>query len=810
MQRSFSKLWPWFFLTAAFESLAAAVALSQVPSESGLSLARLGLFGALAFFFAASLYGGWLARRKPSAFERFSLSPVFPALLVLILGLSLFFLRYLDPKWLPVYHRLAPLLWYLFALGIQALVFFALLRRGFHPRALAPRRLVYLAALLPFGALTLVFFFVALSRVGIEPDEGYWGEPGAAIQGWQFALSLLAGAALFILLGGGGELRPKIVHLFWPLAIYLTAVALWLSVPLEVLRNSFYAPITPPLNIPLPYSDAGYYDYLAQSLLIGGDYLGGVPPRPLYVTFLAALHFFFGQNYSAIIAAQTCVLALFPLALYFLGKRLHSPAAGLTAALFAVFRELVSLWISSDIRSANSKIFTTDFPTAMALAFLSLVFLWWLERRDFKSTWLAGGCFGLALLFRTQSLLVLPVVFILAWFAYRRNFKQWTLAAAVFALPMILTVLPWLIHNYGVLGKFAFDDPGQMATLYSQYGLTGHNDLSLFDPQRDSLPRKMISFTLANPAYVARFMTSHFLNTEIGGLLTLPLIKPFNGLFAPVNLYWATWTQNLEWYNSLLLLFYLAVIALGLAAAWRRARWAGLIPLAVNFGYALSNAVARFSSWRYNLPVDWVAYFYFALGAMEIFAALSLLFGTRVEKLFPADSSDAAQKLSLQEFHPRLLLPALAFALIGASPWLAKGLVPLRYTASPAALSARFVSAGYNADEIAAFLSQPASLILEGRALYPRMFRRDEGIRSAHPWAAYQIRGYPRMTFLIINAQRYDAIFPTKQIFTLPQGADVTALACRMDDHIQIRVLLFDGESRQSAPLGDPCPLSDD
>jgi len=32
---------------------------------------------------------------------------------------------------------------------------------------------------------------------------------------------------------------------------------LWLSVPVDVLKNSFYAPITPPANMPLPYSDAG-------------------------------------------------------------------------------------------------------------------------------------------------------------------------------------------------------------------------------------------------------------------------------------------------------------------------------------------------------------------------------------------------------------------------------------------------------------------------------------------------------------------------------------------------------------------------
>ena len=388
--------------------------------------------------------------------------------------------------------------------------------------------------------------------------------------------------------------------------------------------------------MPFPYSDAGFYDYLSQSLLIGTNYLGGIPPRPLYVTFLAILHFFFGQNYSAIITAQTLVLAFFPVTLYFLAKKLHTPAAGVTVALFAIFRELTGLWISSNTRVANSKILTTDFPTAMGLAVLCLVLIWWLERRDLKSTLVAGGFFGLVLLFRTQSLLILPVVFILAWFVYQRKTKEWIVAGIVFAAAMTLTVLPWLTRNYTVTGQFTFDDPRQSAIIYSQYSFTGNLDLSQFNPETDSVGGRIVSFTLENPAYVAGFITAHILNTEIGGLLALPLIEKFESLSAPVNLYWVAWDGTLAWYNLVLLLIYLAIIAVGFGAAWRRIGWIGLLPLAVNLGYTLANGISRFSSWRYNLPVDWVIYFYFAIGAMEILGGLTLLFGAKAEKIFPA------------------------------------------------------------------------------------------------------------------------------------------------------------------------------
>ena len=113
-------------------------------------------------------------------------------------------------------------------------------------------------------------------------------------------------------------------------------------------------------------------------------------------------------------------------------------------------------------------------------------------------------------------------------------------------------------------------------------------------------------------------------------MLALPLIEKFEGLSAPVNLYWVAWDGSLAWFNLVLIILYLAIIAVGLGAAWRRAGWIGLLPLAVNLGYTLANGISRFSGWRYNLPVDWVIYFYFAIGAMEILGGLTLLFGAKV------------------------------------------------------------------------------------------------------------------------------------------------------------------------------------
>jgi hypothetical protein len=456
---------------------------------------------------------------------------------------------------------------------------------------------------------------------------------------------------------------------------------------------------------------------------------------------------------------------------------------------------------------ANSKTFTTDFPTAMALAFLCLVLIWWLERRDLKSTLTAGGVFGLVLLFRTQSLLVLPVAFVLAWFAYQRKTKDWVIAGVAFAAAMILTVLPWLTHNYTVEGQFTFDDPRQSAIIYSQYSFTGNLDLSQFNPETDSVGGRIVSFTLENPAYVAGFIVTHILNTEIGGLLSLPLLADFESLSAPVNIYWGAWDGTLAWYNLVLLIFYLAVIAVGLGAAWRRAGWLGLIPLAVNLGYALSNGISRFSGWRYNLPVDWVIYFYFALGAMELLGGLTLLFGAKAEKVFPADLSPETKPIALRDFRPQYLWILLAFAFVGSLPWLAKGLVSPRYTASQTELIAKLEAGGYASDEVNAFLSQPGAVLTEGRMLYPRLYRRFEGMSSANPWKAYAVSDFSRIGFLLLDDQRNDMLFVTKEVLDFPQGADAIILACPCDGYFEVRVIDFGTHAYQSIPLSEPCSI---
>ena len=778
----------WFFYLCAIEGAAAIAALFLIPSEGGrLSLARIGLIG-----FITAICIGWIyvGLRRPHLLDRATRPVTLFAcvLFTLLFGLLLFLLRYLHPEALSTYVRLSPLLWYLAVLSIQLFVYLLFLSRGFHPEALAANKSVIPPALAAFGLLLVVLLVIAFTRLGLTPDPAYWGEPGVAILGWGFLLALIGGVCVLWLTFSA---RGNSLHRYLPLAIYLIAVIVWLSIPAEVLTNSFYMPINPPTFQPFPYSDAGYYDQMAQSLLIGHPYEGQIPTRPLYIFLLTVLHLLFGENYRNIIVGQTLALATIPVLFYVLGKKLHSQVAGALIALFFIFREMTTLLVSSNTRVSNTKMLLVDLPTLLLLVLACLFTLRWLEHKDSKNALLAGGTFGLLLLLRTQSMLVLPLILLFALLVFGWKNRSLYLQVAFFMLGLVVTISPWLIHNYLQTGQIAFDAPFQYKIIATQYSYSGNLDIQNYDFEGKGLGRILIEFALKDPGFVFGFISNHFLSTQVNGLLALPLLKPYNGVFEPVNLYWMDWDGQLEWYNLLLVLFYLAVIALGLASAWKRWRWIGLVPLGFSAGYSLATAIGRFSGWRYDLPADWIWYFYFGIGSAEILMQAALVFGAKNDNPALAPIVHASARGLRESF-----LFALLLVLIGSSPWLIENIASPRYTdQSQATLEAKLASLvdAPKMEELKKFASQPGTFLQMGRVLYPRFFSKNDGLSSANPWPAYAFHEYPRLGFLLLNQTNSSVVFPTKKIAEFPHAADVIILGCQRDGYVEARWVAFPG-----------------
>ncbi len=809
--------WPLFFLLAFLEAAAALLVLLRIPSEgSGLSITRWALVFPLLVTVVVSALGAyfswrdmnfradWLdvdARPKMYGF----LTIVFP-LLAIVTMIGAFLLRWWDPeRLLPFFERAWPLLAFVIIFSIQSTLWLLTLRFGLHKADFKARK----PTLIAFVILLAIFGFVSLTKLGVTPDPAYWGEPGVPLQGWQLGLALILGV-LFL----GFSLFPffksdaRRSDLLIGVLIWVLAAGIWLSVPNAVLKNSFYFPIDPPANMPLPYSDSAYYDYMAHSLLIGTDYVGEVPTRPLYIIFLTALHLLFGENYNLIIFGQTLVLAAFPVVFYALGKKLHSRLAGATIALLAIFREWTNLLVSSDTRVSNVKTLLVDIPTLLLILLACLFAFRWLERKDKRSAFIAGGIFGILLLLRTQSMLILPVVFVVAFLALRAEKRPspkrmlWLAPILVFILGVAVSVAPWLTHNYLRIGKFAFDAPFQYQVLASQYAYTGNLDFQAVDLENKSLSQILITFAIKDPGFVAGFISNHFLATETDALLALPLIAPFNGLRAPVNLYWTAFDGTLAWYNILLLIGYLGFIAIGLGAAWKRWRWMGLLPLAFNLGYAAANGIGRFSGWRYDLPADWIAYFYFGIGFAEILFWLANVFGARFldtpsQPFGQAENTGKIDSARNKRNNFGRFIPLIAvFALIGALPWIAESVSPpARYPElSSAALQTQLAEGQtvVSGEQIQTFGEQPEAVALQGRLLYPRTFTANAGLSSATPWPSYAPRDYPRLGFKLLNQDVREVVFPDKGVrIENVQGFDVIVLGCQREKYIEARLLLF-------------------
>jgi hypothetical protein len=412
-------------------------------------------------------------------------------------------------------------------------------------------------------------------------------------------------------------------------------------------------------------------------------------------------------------------------------------------------------------------------------------------------------------LLRTQSILLVPAVLLVGALVFGLRSKSFYLHSAALLLGLALAILPWLLHNYLQTGQLGLDAAFQYKLLGTQYAYTGNLDIGAFDYEGKSLGQILLQFLIRDPGFVIGFIFNHSFAGWVGGVLALPLFEPFPGIFAPVNMYWMSWRGQLAWYNLLLVILYLAVIGLGLAAAWRRWRWAGLLPLVFNIGYSLATAIGRFSGWRYDLPADWVPYFYFAVGFAELLVLAGMyLGGRRAEAEPPTRGYELATR-------PRaLLLPAVLFLLIGALPWLAALPVPARYAdqSRPALLEKVTQVPGVPARvEMERFLAGPDSVLVEGRLLYPRFFNRSSGVPSSNPWPAYAPREYARIGFVLLNQARLDALFPTREPYDFPQGGDAILLGCQREDYIEVRLVAFPeaGASYLSAPLTEPCAPAD-
>jgi hypothetical protein len=294
------------------------------------------------------------------------------------------------------------------------------------------------------------------------------------------------------------------------------------------------------------------------------------------------------------------------------------------------------------------------------------------------------------------------------------------------------------------------------------------------------------------------FPALHFLHNMITTALVLPASPQFHSIEDTLKVGEGFW--NLRWAGEMssvaaaMLILSLVVTSLGLGAAYQRLRWRGLVPLAVFLAYHLANAFARTSGGRYLVPVDWILVCYYGLGLSELLhLGYSLVRPQAIAASQSAHAPDApdAAALSLRSLS---IVPALF--LIGCLVPLAGVLYPSRYSPQPASALASELAAytsemGLGPDAVESFLEEPGAVLFQGRALYPRYYRREVGVAfSPKP---FQARSYPRTIFELIGPHGLAyAILPGRAPDTFPNATDALVLGCetREDGYRIVRVLV--------------------
>jgi hypothetical protein len=832
--------WTAVFLLTALEGLVALVAVIRLPSEMenrvflGLSSSRLILLAlifaiALLFISLAILSLKPVRRLKWSEQLRaetrlgsllFLLLPVVALLSVLILAIFIGLFRGSGEfRYLVYYHRLSPLFLWGFLASLQAWV--VLIWTGdFCWAAVSEQRPIFRASLI-IGALTaLLVIFVISTGIGITPDRFGWGKPTVPLLEWEVCLAWLCGILFLYFL----------LHRRWParadaimaIGIWLLAIGVWLCVP--VIPSSFATVGRPPNYEIYPFSDGAYYGSYAQNILIGNGFMGeGIPARPMYVIFLAFFHLIAGQKYEAVIFIQTLLLALLPVALYFIGRELHSRPAGLVMALFVILREWNAVnALPFTTNASTSKLFFADLPSALAISLFTLVTIIWLKAptRRMNLPILVGGSLGMVALFRTQTLLILPGLLILALLVLRGHWRVLLVAGVLILSGLFLAVAPWLWRNAQITGKIVFEDPNsQIRVIASRYSLEPAN-LRFLQRPGESLSelttranQEIAKFTMAHPGYVARFISSHFINAEIDNLQLLPLrdgLVEWKEILIPITAFWEKWDGSPSLPQSLLLMIYLGLIVFGMAAAWVRAGWAGMVPLLLNLSYNASSSIARSSGGRYLLPADWAVFVYIAIALMEIAITVYLVLGTPPARLSPllTQKSSTQKQGSISRWNWRSIAGlGLLIIFIGSLPLMAERFIPRRYPIqtkteliSELIHSQQVLNSGVNLVKLEKFLLQPDTQITKGRALYPRYYAAGDGEpRTAK--TGYEPLPYPRTLFLMAS-NGYNGLIQLIAAAPpayLSNASDVIVVGCDATKYVEAHMVLI---------LGDPGGLS--
>jgi hypothetical protein len=824
--------------------------LASIPSDSrnallfGYSASRLALFaasGILAFLSGlllviASVSRSFLQRITSfvDSLQGMQRGFVVALSLALVLAGIILFLTPQDElgRLSAVIERIAPLVYLAAAIGLQTLIlFFTWNGSRLHWADLTPWKSSFIAA----GGILLCLCFLSVwinyTGVGLLPQKYGWHFPGTPLLFSQLFLAWLA-ALPFVLWDERienwvSDLRPgsRLFNLdvIICIALWLAAFLIWWNEPLR--KESYFTPTPTPPNFEYyPYSDAAFYDSTAQDILIGEGPNNTVVLRPLYIFFLAFLHMVGGQEYNAVIFFQVLFMAAMPAFAFLLGSRLGGRATGLLSALLIIIRERNAIALTDVIEVTHSKLLLSDVPTIALMLLAVYAFINWLQasRPQAYGGLIAGACFGLVVLVRSQAQLVLPVLIMGVIFSGGFQTRRAVTRAGIFLLGFVLVVMPWVWRNYQVSGKFTVENTGFYIRLFAgSYAEPTDVIDRLPDETLEEynvrIRSQIVRYIMKHPIEVGTVYASYFIHNEIDALVYFPLSTRLYSLRSYVDHlpFWNDPRVHFDVRSGTMMLVTLVLMSLGLVSAVRRAKLPGVMPLLIHFAYSFSIVPARISGWRYILPVDWIPQLYYCIGLIELTTIAFLL----VSKM-PRSREEQPSVVSKTPGPSKIWIPAVIFLIIGLALPVFEASVPVRY---PAMRDTQLVETHLyngvqraNAETIPAsalqnFLeTEPGATVLYGRALYPAYYMEGKFWGDDSP-NLLEASAHDRVQFTLTGPQDAFVYLPlTKPPSDFPHASDVMIVGCTHDTATQALLVQVDGTWLVSSVFdGLRCPAID-
>jgi len=653
----------------------------------------------------------------------------------------------------------------------------------------------------------LAWAVIAVTKIGITPNDFFWnmaGVPLLASQIWIAIGTLLAGWLLYSRFTHK-EKRFQIPSLLIFIGIWVVSATIWINTPLA---PSFNAPGPyPPSGKIYPFLDAALFDLGGQSAIYGrGLLFGSFFDRGLLMGFLAIIHKVFGQNYLVVASVQSAVFGIFPAFLYLLGEKMHSKSAGLMVATLGILKVSNAIAGGKWISTSHPKLLMTDFPTGIVLVLFTLFLVHWLLENGSKSYYLAGvgAVIGIGILLRTHVFFMAPAVFVLGLIKWKQQWMHGFRDVLVIVIAFFITISPWMWRNYQVAGEPLFFMSRFDRVIEERYQPQSHldqNKSSSSPPHRALRVGSTISESKNTDTLGPfQFIPRHFVHNIITSVLVLPPSPVLDDLRHVVEKYpyWDRmsnpWQGEISFSMGIFLAMNLMVLSLGFGVVWKRAGFVAFVPFVVLLFYNLANAFARTSGGRYIVPVDWVIYFYYAIGLVEIIRFCISMFGFQPGVFFVGPRNHNHNKLNGKLNWRKTGLIILPFFLIVAA-------LPIIEFTSPgekgsettASLMGQlkeisfFDRSGISQPTIEDFLNSPDAVLISGHGFYPRYYVYGQG-EPFRPGAmtVYTARYYPRLVFTMLLPDRdKPVLFPIDEPrLYFPDAVEVIVGGCQVDQSV--------------------------